>query len=424
MGCNKNKPLDLLAQEYSVQELNFFYELCCGGRNNGTQFLKKWDKDINFYIEGDTLRGDKAMVLEFAAKINALDLPLKIREAKTIEKANLFIFSGSEEDMGLTPPKRGATRVYDNKGRIDSARIGISNTIRNEDRPGLLMHEFMHALGFANHTTRESNSVSFAITNSQSRLGSNEKAALSILYEPIWPDNYTVDDLENEFGSVLWHIDGKQKFQEYLIVHKPDTSVINDILQHGFIQPYPSEEPQIFKHSSSLKVALKGEVPTGLSDSLSLLINEINTVTPSFNLEISNNPMIKYGIQFDFIKDSTGETWFSLLNNITNESKFNTIVRTDISIHYDEDSQNLTKILGALLFKAISLKDYHFYVDPFEINRDKLFLKPRYKELLSVYYAPELPHNFKKSKMEEVLKKYKASSSLPNHENIICASRR
>lgn len=423
MGCSKQKPLSLLGEKYSVQELNIFYELCCGERNNGKQLLRKWNKDIYFYLEGDTLQGDRAMVLEFAATVNALDLPIKIREARTIEQANLFIFSGSEEEMGLTPPKRGATKVYYNEGRINNARIGISNTIKNEDRTGLLMHEFMHALGFASHATRESNSVSFAIANSQSRLGPNEKSALRILYEPVWPDDYNVDDVENEFGSILWHIDGQLKFKEYLIEHKPDSSIINEILQHGLIQPYPSEEPQIFKHSSSLKIVLKGKVPIGLADSLSLLINEINKVTPHFNLGISNNPMIKYGILFDFIEDSADETWFSLLNNITNENKFNTIVRTDISIHYGEDSQNFTKKLGTILFQAISLKDYNFKVDPFEITKDKVFLKPRYKELLKIYYAHELPHNFTKSKMEEVLKNYKANYSLPNHEDIICTSR-
>lgn len=86
-----NQPSNL-KREYSQREFNCFYEQ----NFDSDRLLYRWTEDILFFLKGDTLPGDRRLILEIAKEINELDLPISVSEAQLEKEANLIILFSSE----------------------------------------------------------------------------------------------------------------------------------------------------------------------------------------------------------------------------------------------------------------------------------------------------------------------------------------
>ncbi|MES2731682.1 MAG: hypothetical protein V4714_08035, partial [Bacteroidota bacterium] len=395
-------------------------ELCFNQKENQHILLKKWNKNIFFHLEGDTLPGDKAILLEIASTINALKLPITVAEATPQNKSNFLIVSGSSKEVKLDWPIIGASEPYCSGDSIDSVRIRMLNTVFHKTRSAIFWHEFIHSLGFSSHITTDLKSIMHRTEDSTHVVSNKDLQAIKILYNVNWPAHYNTADFEKDFSTVLYHIQAKQKFLQFLRTNKIDRSVLKEFLYHDLLQPTNRKEPQIFKTENSLKVAFQGNIPNHLANDLHLIIKEINTATPNFHLEfIRDTPLLynKHGIVLNFIQENKGNqdnnqtitatTMFVNYINIANEGKFETINRTEVTINYSGNLNLFKRDLGAMLYQIICLKDYKDRIDPFKFDKKGVHLKPKYKELLKVYYAPELPHNFTKHELEEVIQEYK-----------------
>lgn len=402
----KTEQIKLIKSKYSIKSINTFYELCFNEKNEDCRVITKWEKNIYYYYEGDTITGDHTLFEKVYATINALNLPIKISEATSRKEANLVIKRGSEIQLGLERPNRGVAMIHSKGGIIDSVKILLSNQIFRNQRTSVLLHEFIHALGFRPHITTDSKSLMFQFYDKIQILNEEEIEAIKILYEPNWPENYSYIDFERDFGDCLYNVYGKYKFAKYLKYNEVNKKVIDEILLHGLIKLDSLGEPQIFKHANSLMVLLKGDVPPGTIDTLKMVIDAINGATQNFQLRLTNDTSIIYGITVNLIKDKwrpKDQITLKPYNLLITDYKFITFIKTDLEVHYNELNG---RSLGNLLYQAICLKDFG-KTEPFEYNEGKIQLKPLYKKVLEVYYAYELPHNFKKSELEEVLKKMK-----------------
>lgn len=411
LSCQKDSNLnDYISNKYSDAEINFFYEACFNDSESNNTVLRKWYKDIYFSLEGDTLVGDNEIILRIANEINKLNLPIKFYEADNHNKPNLIIVSQSEKQLELEYGIGGKAYHYRSNGIIDSASLLISKFVGRETRESLFRHEFLHVLGFTSHvsTTNFSN-IFYLGDNKISRLSNKEIKALHILYEPIWPKKYGRKDFEKDFYNNLYHKDSKSKFLDYLQSNNIDKSLVKEILEHGTVQ-YNNREPEIFKVINHIPIIFKEEVPKHIFGHSEAIIAEINTATPNLTLSLSKDTTSLTGIFISFTvdekldKDSVKVIFQS--QNITSRSKLKAIYSTSVNIRYNSSFSRFPSTLALIIYQLVSLKDVKYKPDAFIIEENDIHLKPYYKELLKLYYAPELPHNFTKSELEEVIREY------------------
>ena len=391
-----------VTKNYTSDEINLFYELCFNEKDT----LYKWDRNISFYIEGDTLSGDRAMILDVVSTLNSLKLPIKIVEVNKKINCNLIIRSATEKDLALQKPNRAVTHLYNTANRIDSAEIGLSNTLHKSKRKVFLLHEFLHTMGFTSHVTTNSKRILFSFRDTTEILNEKEKKALKILYEPVWNELFLKKDFEKIFSSLLHEVNRKEKVLQFVRVNSVSKNILQEILRHGLIKFDSLKEPQIVKHINPLKIILKGTVPIKVKEGLPLIINEINSATPNLNLKISHDSTLQYGVFINFILNDTvpnDHISVNFKNILIKKAVFPTIIRSDISIYYNKEYNNAKSSIGPVIYQAVTLKDYNYPVEPFEYVDDKLKLKQFYKQLLKVYYAPEFPYNLSKSELNEVI---------------------
>lgn len=403
--------INSVTSKYTTQEINYFYELCFNEKEVEGTYLKKWSGSIFFYLDGYTIPGDEKYLLEIASIVNDLGLPINIRETKNKKEANLIFISSTPEKLKLEKPRLGATKVFNTESQIDSAIISISNAIHSKKRRSIISHEFLHALGFSSHAVTDSKSILFAINDSTQAISEKEKRVLSLLYNTNWRSHYTSTDFEDDFSLSLYHINAQNKFVNYLKTNNVDSSMVNLLNMHGTIRPTTLFKPCIIKHAKSLRLAIKNVPSVGIADTLGLFIDELNSATTNFHLIFSRDSVPNYGVVIEFVQavkepdDYLGVS-FSNVIYTDKHATLNTIVSTKIIVRYKKNSVRLRKLLGNILYQAMVLKDYTYHTDFFEDN-DQIRLKPKYKQFLNIYYAPELSNNFSKSNLEKIVENYK-----------------
>src|ERR1035437_1858222 len=407
---NKNELHLCIASHYSVSEINFFYEMYFKDAKDAKIKLVRWQKDIFFYIEGDTLLGDRKLILNASERINSIKLPIRIKEVKKKKEANLIIRSGSNAALNLDSLTPAITiKHWTNK--IDSALIVISNENRLQFRSSILLHELLHVMGFMSHVKTVSNSIMQSVVTSDNILTDNDVRALKLLYEPIWPYPYNKQDFERDFANELYFINGKNKFLKYVKKNHINKRLLNKL---SFYFRPPIEEKStdsvIFKFINPVKIIVKGPIPDHFSDTIKTIIQIMNTATPNLTLVYSTDTLSNNGIFISFhldaqknINDSIlSYKWSNSRDNST--GKFCLCLKSEISINYDAKF-NYTIPLALIIYKTIMFNEYKFIPNPIFLEKGKLQFKPEYKELLKLYYAPELPHNFKKSELKAILNK-------------------
>jgi len=407
IGCKStdDKIYNYVVNKYTPEELNFFYELCFNEKDT----LYKWDKDILLHIEGDTLRGDKAMILQVAASINSLKLPIKIKNATNKARCNLVIRPYKKKGLVEENAGRGFTRIYNSNSRIDSAKMGISNTLYGSERKIVFLHEFFHLMGFVSHVTTDSKCILFSFRETPDPMSEKEKKALTLLYEPFWNKLFLKKNFEKIFTSRLYNLNRKEKMLDFIRAKKINKDILQEILEHGLIQFDSMKESQVVKHITPLNIILKGNVPPVAREDLQIIVKELNSATPNLMLKISDNATLQYGIFLTFVSQDTLPKDHILINYkniVVEKAVFPTIIRSDVSIRYNKDYNRFKFSLGPVMYQIISLKDYEYMVEPFEMIGKELRLKPLYKDLLRVYYTPEFSHNLSKKELEQGIKEH------------------
>jgi len=406
-GCQNefHRIHDNVMLRYSKEDINSFYEYCF----NIGDTIGRWDKDILYWMEGDTIPTDKQVMSDIVSRINQIGLPIKIGSASERLEANMIIVF--EDKQNFDPQSNGLSTNYYSRLKINHSKIQISNHLRGQYRSNILQHEILHALGFLNHVTTSINSVLFSDSDSLCGISVRDEQMLRMLYEPVWDEVYTRLDFETIFYKELYHVNSAKKVREYIGNEGIDSSILNAILQHGFLLSSRNpEEGRLWKLINYSKVFLGGDFPEYLKDTLRLMIEEINAVSPQFRLVYWDENIPMFGIFFEFVQDDLPPSEMPELRvhsyafpDLT--TKIRAVYRIKHSVTYSSaHTSELSNILGRILYHAISLRNYTREENPFEYVDGKLQLTPYHKELLKVLYANELPYNLKKEDFEKALK--------------------
>jgi hypothetical protein len=103
IACNSKidtKDVLKFKQKYSADAINYFFEVAFHIENADGQLIEntkskprqieKWNNDIHFFIQGDTIPGDRKKIFDAIDQLNALKLTVKFIETSQVNKANLL----------------------------------------------------------------------------------------------------------------------------------------------------------------------------------------------------------------------------------------------------------------------------------------------------------------------------------------------
>ncbi|WP_299368499.1 DUF2927 domain-containing protein [Winogradskyella sp.] len=138
---------------------------------DGSERLRKWVGDVNFFIEGNV---DSILLEELnsiISELNSTGNSQQLIEVNSQNEADLIVFFGTKEEYvaeiepqaeGFAEGSRGFTSIFwDNNFRIVAASVCIDNVnfTQFEDLQHVLREELAQSLGLINDTVLDDSSI-------------------------------------------------------------------------------------------------------------------------------------------------------------------------------------------------------------------------------------------------------------------------
>jgi hypothetical protein len=413
-GCNfgRGKAIKRINDNYSEEAINYLYEVAF----HDSEFPKKdknlwkWEKDISFFIDGDTLPGDKQSILSAINEINALNLPITINEKACRDSADFFFLFTS----GKPRDELGSTKINIINNYIDSVKIEIFYDPHDSltfgiRRRATILHEMMHALGLPGHSNNYSNGVLIlGFTNYTCKLTDLDKQVINLLYESALPAGYACKQFEYDFADVLYHIANVEKVSSLIKKGILKKKSLEYIYKYGLTKSKnQAQEECIVKFSLPVVVRVKGDYTSEITDQIKKAINEINKATNKLSLVYAQGETLlpDAGVYFAFKRDSSME--YSVQSQIQNTSYFNLrfpyLIKSEIQIDF-KNVQKMQMVIANSLYHSVCLQSDTSNCYLFE--KDNLHLMPVYSEILKDYYNPFLTSGLTKNDLENILDRF------------------
>jgi hypothetical protein len=217
---------------------------------------------------------------------------------------------------------------------------------------------------------------------------------------------------EKDFEDVLYSINGKQKFLNFLRHQQIKKESLTNIYRYGLSKDPSNGKEKVSKYNHPTHVVIKGDYTEEFIGVLNQSISEINEISENLKLILINEESLTHngGIHIEFVKDpqmkQDSAYWKSkhvvgLLfpRNSKNEITFK-------YRDHDKLMDNIRKAIPNLIYKSVCLPnadEINFY----DYDTTEFHLKPLYRETLRVYYDNSLPPGFTKEELEEVIQEYK-----------------
>lgn len=413
-SCNfeGDKKIKRIKRLYTPESINYFYELTFFRENlfpKKKTSLSKWRDDIYFFIEGDTLPGDKYNILNAVNQINSLELPIKIHEVLSRDSANLFFVFTPGKFKDSPALGRVDTEISDDYAK--SAKIEIHNESDSSLNIGLtrrmtVLHEMMHALGLHGHSYTYPNSLLVqSFTSYTTELPEIDKQVIKLLYEPYFKAGYTSKRFDEDFASVLYHVSTPDKFFSYVKKEHVKKALLDTIFKYGLVK-HKNDEECVAKFSSEVFVRVSGDYSEDFIDQIQKTIGEINNATEMLRLVYVKKDTLlpDVGIYYTFKKDSLMK--YSIESTVKTKSYWDLLLPRGIQARIQIVYKNKHKMQMAIansLFRAVCMKTQES--DFFTICNGEIHLKPIYKEILKVYYSASLYPGFTKSELAKIINK-------------------
>ncbi len=417
-GClaHSDNNAKLLKTHYTAEVLNYFYEVALHSEvtTNKLSSVQKWKNDIYLFIDGDTLAGDRLLVRNVINQLNALQLPITIYETSQANKANFFIT--------FEPLKKKIQRVtgtgttYAAKGAIYQAKVKIFydsiEAVRKKERFDTVFEEITQCLGLPGDSYAYPESMFYQEINYVQQLTALDKQLLRLLYEPAIVPNYSLVQFEKDFEEVLYNMNGKQKFLNFLRKQQIKEESLTNIYKYGVSKDPLDEKEKVSKYNHPTHVVIKGDYTVEFIEVLNQSISEINKISENLKLILINEDSLIHngGIHFEFVKDpqmkQDSAYWKS--NHFVG-LLFPRNSKNEITFKYrdhDKLMENIRKAIPNLIYKSVCLTnadDINFY----DYDSKEFQLKPLYRETLRVYYDDSLPPGLTKEELEEIIREYK-----------------
>jgi len=412
--------LNRLKQTYSSEAINYFYVTgyCLDGVGR-SEFVSKWNKDIQIYLEGALWPNDSIYVKKAIAEINDLNLPVKLFLTNDTSLANMRMYFGNyeylEKKMGSQNRNFFGTGIIpEYTSFFEVSRIGISNNSRGylnmntsdslKIRQSTILEEIGNSLGITGDSWLHCNSLFFEGHDCSLKLSALDKEIICFLYEPCIPAKYPRKQFEKDFKDVLYHEDADKKIINYVTTNKiPQKQLV-------FISSNSSLNGHIYKFPEPIFVKLKGDYQKQDLEFCKKTIAYYNTISHQLKFEIAEDDYKHEVPCIDLIyNDSLNLDRFLAERAIEiGGSMFGSRVKGSIKLSYQKTAlaknrAKRDKMLFNALFKILGFDNAN---DDFSITdtNGNLVLKPEYKDVLTLLYNPVIPHDFTSVEMDKVIR--------------------
>lgn len=431
IACNSKidtKDVLKFKQKYSADAINYFFEVAFHKENeNGqlientkskTRQIEKWNNDIHFFVQGDTISGDRKIFFDAIAQLNALKLTVKFIETFQADKANLLIRFGTPKQLDL-PKNVGGCGIYTSKkGYIYEALIKIpfnGESVQKDylGRAKIILEEITQILGLPSDSYSYPNSVFYQDNSYSPLLEDIDKQLLHFLYEPSLPVGYSCNQFENDFKEILYHVNEKDKFLALVKKHKIDKKIIQDIYKFGLTKE------KIIKFSYPTNVALTGDYDADDLNVIKEIIGEINDANKKLHLILVKNDTLlpEGGIHIKLEKKQHQLILVDAkITTFTMQSfTLRTRVESNIEVFFKDSINNRNTIrpsvliefaIANALYNSVCLADNSQREPFFYVDNKKILLKPYYHYLLEIFYNDSIPRGFTKEALADVLKQF------------------
>jgi hypothetical protein len=414
-GASSDNNTELLKARYTAEVLNYFYEVALHSEvpTNKLSSVQKWQNDIYLFINGDTLEGDRLLVRNVINQLNVLKLPITFYETSQANKANFFItFEPLKKKLQRVT---GTGTIYAAKGVIFHAKVKIFydsiEAVTKKERFDTIFEETTQCLGLPGDSYAYPESMFYQDINYIQRLTELDKQLLQLLYEPAIVANYSLAQFEKDFDEILYNINGKQKFINFIKVLNPSEESLQNIFKYGLSKDPRDGKEKISKYHYPTYILVKGDYTQEFINVLNETISEINTISENLKLILIDDDSLLHtgGIHFNFVKNpqmtQDSALWEAkhLIGSIIPRNSKNEI--TFKYRDHDKLMENIRKAIPNLIYKSVCLTNAN-EANFFDFNNTGFQLKPLYRETLRVYYDNSLPAGFTKEDLEEVIQEY------------------
>jgi len=418
--------LTRLKQTYSSEAINYFYDTgyCLDGVGT-SEFVSKWNKDIQIYLEGELWPNDSIYVKKAIAEINELNLSVKLFLTNDTSLANIKMYFGNyeylEQKMGSQNRNFFGTGIIPYyTSYIECSRIGIANITqgyfnmntsdRLETRQSIILEEISNSLGITGDSWLHYKSLFFEGHDCTLKLSALDKDIIRFLYEPCIPAKYPRKQFEKDFKDVLYHEDADTKILNFISTNKTLQKELVYISQNS------SMNGHIYKYPDHIFIKLKGDYQKQDLEFCKKAIEYYNTISDQLKFEIAEDDYKHEVPCINIIyNDSLNlDRFFAERAIEIGGSMFGSRVKGSIKLSYQKSAlaknrAKRDKLLFNALFKILGFDNAN---DDFSITdtNGKLALKPEYKEMLSLLYNPVIPHDFTSVEMDKVIRTLKGVS--------------
>ena len=291
--------IDSIKQKYSAEAINYFYETAFGSDyGNKKKRLRKWSKDISIYMDGEFNQWDVSYLKNAIAKLDSLQLPIKLNITPDSSAANLLVYYGDYpylREMGIQKDSAywESSFIHGNN-IIKSAIIGIANnanlykTISKTDsilvRQSIILRGLTQCLGILGDSWLYPNSLFFRGVN-RPNFSEIDKDVIKLMYEPNISLIYSREQFETDFGDMLYHVNAPQKIADYIEAYNIPLRHIDYIHEKCF----DLTDSIFLKWSSEVNVLIKGDFLYEDSVFCEKAVNFFNTMSSLIKLKLTDN---------------------------------------------------------------------------------------------------------------------------------------
>jgi len=386
------KEITYIKSKYSPEVINYFYEVIFYSEDNNKKInqFRQWKKDINIKITGNYTKNDIENVNEVVNIVDSLEIPIKLNIVEEDCSDDITISFGgvinNDEDIG------GICAVCYDSDTIVKAKISIY-----ERDFKVVEEELIQGLGIVCDSYSHPNSLFYEFRNINKYFSDIDKEVLKLLYEEVWPENYTRLIFEKDFSDILKSIKTSEKIKKYVDENKVSIDVLDRIKN-----TYYKAEDVLIKHSKDIAVRLHGNF--NRKDSLQIIktIDAINKISSNVNLNLvkTTDTLKSSGIDIRIVNiDQKG---FTISNSVTKgfATMFPKIINNTVVIKFNNQLQSRERINNKItetLYKCLMPLDTKNAEFKYREEDGKIVFAEDLESMIRVVYSDAFADGYKLS---------------------------
>ncbi len=398
----KNVQLEAIKQKYTVEELNYFYELAFYDETTQSHHsIEKKVKDVFIYIEGAN-REDSITILKLIKELNEMCLPVKFYTSKYSKMANMKVYFGNFEYLNNLFPGHFASKNARGIGSGDRCKssIGIIDSLERHQKDLVIKEEIIQSLGLSSDSWTYPESLFFQDNNSLISFSSMDKRMLQLLYEDYFTTNYSINDYECDFEDVLYAQNSACKISQYVKQSNIPINYIDSIRLFAPNEVY-------YKYPNKIMLVLKGEYTNDDMLFCKNMVESFNHVlSPKLELIWSADTAYLPAINICYSPPSTHqEEHNATIVYFRDSLSFVYTLSSEINVLSPQIQNQQTKneVILLSIYRILGL-NLHPYDAMFDVSDGEcVMFKSVYLKILSLFYEPIFYSGIKVSEIDKAI---------------------